>query len=239
MSTPPTLAIVAFALLSPALFSPALFSPALFSPALFSPALFSPALLSPALFSPALSAPPRAPSFASPRILTIDPVHSCALFRVRHMGAGYFWGRFNSVTGTVTPDGEQSLILDVAVAIDSVDSGNDQLDAHLKSPDFFNGVEFPSMTFKSSASVSKGNGAFEVSGTLTIRNVSKEITVPVESFGGVDGPRGFKAGYEATFTIKRSEFGVSYGVEQGALGDDVRVIVGIEAGEPSPRKPGS
>ncbi len=175
----------------------------------------------------------------APRTLTIDPVHSCALFRVRHMGAGYFWGRFNEVTGTVTQEGEQALALDVSIAIGSVDSGNDQLDAHLKSPDFFNGVEFPAMTFQSSSSVAKANGLFDVTGTLTIRNVSQKITVPVESFGGVEGARGFKGGYEATFMIKRSDFGVSYGVEKGALGDDVRVIVGIEAGEPSQKKAGA
>ncbi|MDA0802172.1 MAG: YceI family protein [Planctomycetota bacterium] len=165
--------------------------------------------------------------------LSTDPVHSCALFRVRHMGAGYFWGRFNGVTGTVTQDGETSLAMDISISIESVDSGNDQLDAHLKSPDFFNGVEFPSMTFKSAASLYKGNGVFEVTGALTIKTVSKQITVSVESFGGSDFGRGFKSGYETAFTIKRSEFGVDYGVEKGVLGDEVRVVVAIEAGAPA------
>lgn len=169
---------------------------------------------------------------AAVQALTVDAVHSCALFRVRHLGAGFFWGRFNAVTGTIQETPGSALALDITIRVDSVDSGNDQLDAHLKSPDFFNSVEFPSMTFKSTGAKFLGDGRYEVAGDITIRGVTKQISVPVESFGGADFGKGYRAGFEATFTIKRSEFGVNYGVEGGAIGDDVKVVVSLEGTAP-------
>ena len=74
----------------------------------------------------------------------VDNVHSTAMFRVQHMGAGNFWGRFNDVKGNVTftpSDAEKTFEFAIDVPLDSVDSGNEKLDAHLKSPDFFNAKE--------------------------------------------------------------------------------------------------
>ena len=84
---------------------------------------------------------------------TVDSVHSCAMFRVRHMGAGFFWGRFNDVTGTIAfnPEDAKSLGMDITIDVNSVDSGNESLDKHLKSPDFFDSKEFPKITFKSTS----------------------------------------------------------------------------------------
>ena len=70
---------------------------------------------------------------------------------------------------------------------------------------------------------------YEVQGKLTMHGVSKNITANVEWLGTLAGGRGERCGFETTFTVKRSEFGMTYGVEQGVLGDDVRIVVGLEA----------
>ena len=84
----------------------------------------------------------------------IDAVHSTILFRVTHLGVGPFWGRFKQLGGTIefTPGPNGGLALDVQLAIASVDSGNERLDGHLKSPDFFDASKFPQATFKTTAS---------------------------------------------------------------------------------------
>jgi len=160
---------------------------------------------------------------------TVDDVHSMALFRVQHMGAGMFWGRFDGVSGTVTTSGSDSIAFDISIDVASVSSGNDKLNGHLKSPDFFSVKEFPSMTFKSTKAVRDANGAWDVTGDLTMHGVTKSINAKVEQTGRMKGRGGEAIGFEATFTVDRSQFGMNYGVEKGAIGKDVRVIVGLEA----------
>ena len=174
----------------------------------------------------------------------VDTVHSCALFRVRHMGAGFFWGRFNDVAGTITfdPADPGSLAMDIGIDVDSVDSGHPGLDKHLKAPDFFDAKEFPQMGFKSSSAklvpTTKRSDdpamAWDVTGELSIRGTTRPITARVTYWGASDMGRGMKAGFEATFKIKRSEFGINYGVESKSLGDMVSVTVGLEVNKESP-----
>ena len=158
----------------------------------------------------------------------IDAVHSTAIFRVHHVGAGMFYGRFNDVTGMIALSGDVPSF-DVSIAIDSVDSSNERLDSHLKSPDFFNAVEFPTMSFKSGSVKSVGDNKYEVTGEITMHGVTKPLTVNMEKTGHVDGRRGEMVGFETEFELKRSEFGMNYGVESGSLGDKVKVIVALEA----------
>lgn len=174
---------------------------------------------------------------------SVDTVHSCAMFRVRHLGAGFFWGRFNDVTGSIDfdPGRAESLAMDIVIDVDSVDSGHPDLDKHLKSPDFFDTKEFPRITFKSASvkqvpTTKRSNDpviAWDVTGTFTMCGVSKEMTARVHYWGAADMGRGTKAGFEATFSLKRSEFGVDYGVEQGALGDMVTVTAAFEVNKQS------
>ena len=158
----------------------------------------------------------------------IDAVHSTAIFRVHHVGAGMFYGRFNDVTGMIALSGDTPSF-DVSIAIDSVDSSNERLDSHLKSPDFFNAVEFPAMSFKSSSVKSVSDNNYEVTGEITMHGVTKPITVNMEKTGHVDGRRGEMIGFETEFELTRSDFGMNYGVESGSLGDKVKVIVALEA----------
>jgi polyisoprenoid-binding protein YceI len=171
-------------------------------------------------------------SAADATVWKIDDTHSMGLFRVQHSGAGMFWGRFDGVTGIITTSGIPSgtLALDVSIDTNSVSSANKDLDGHLRSPDFFSVKEFPTMTFVSTSSKKLPGNMWEVSGNLTMHGVTKLITTNVEMTGQAESPRGKKIGFEAVFTIDRSEFGMSYGVEKNAIGNSVRITVALEAG---------
>jgi len=178
-------------------------------------------------FTAAVEPPPEGVAY------TIDGVHSKALFRVQHLGAGRFWGRFNDVSGTVLFDRGVEIRMDVAIRTESVDSGNKDLNKHLMSPDFFNAKEpaCATMTFKSSGCAMGDKGIYMVTGDLTIHGVTKQVTVPVEFTGAADMGQGARAGFETTFSIKRSEYGMNWGVEKGMLGDEVRITVALEGVE--------
>ncbi len=167
-------------------------------------------------------------SSAAAATFTVDDTHSMSLFRVTHMGAGRFWGRFNEISGTAQYAPDSMLALDITIAVSSVDCANKKLDGHLKSPDFFNAVEYPTMKFVSTGAKSLGAGRFDVTGNLTIHGVTKPITVVIECSPVVVMGGAARAGFETTFEIKRSDFGMSYGVEHGAVSDETRVIVSLE-----------
>ncbi len=167
------------------------------------------------------SAPPAAETYR------IDPVHSSVVFRVKHSNVSYFHGRFNKIAGTFTFDPDAAnLGFDVTIETDSIDSNNPGRDKHLKSPDFFNAVEFPTITFKSSKVKSTAPDHFEMIGTLNLHGVSLPITVALEHTGAGEVRGGYARGFEGVFTIKRSEFGMT-GYLDG-LGDEVRVTVSLE-----------
>lgn len=179
--------------------------------------------------SPKAEADKPAASPGQAESFSIDPTHSMALFRVRH-GVSMFWGRFNKVTGTVryTPDSESGLELDIAVAIDSVDTGSERLDGHIKSEDFFFADKHPNATFKSKSARKLSDSTYEVSGDFTMRGVTKPLTVKVEWLGTSDSRRGRTCGLETSFTVKRSEYGINYGLTGGMLGDETTLTVAME-----------
>lgn len=163
---------------------------------------------------------------------TVDTSHSSVAFRIMWMGTAPFWGRFDVVSGTLTgEEGKpESLAVNIEVKADSVNTGNDKREQHLTSPDFFNAKQFPSITFKSTSVKAIDADSFEMTGDLTLNGTTKTITFPFEKTGEGKGRSG-KAivGAEATMTIKRSDFGMTYGVEAGALSDEVRIIVALAA----------
>ncbi|MCH2138691.1 MAG: YceI family protein [Phycisphaerales bacterium] len=160
----------------------------------------------------------------------LDPVHCMALFRVQHAGAGQFWGRFNDVTGTVTypRDDSSAPEFNVTVATKSIDTGTAKLDRNLQGPDFFNAREFETMTFKSTGAERIGPRKWKVKGDLTLLGKTEEVEAVIETTGVIGNPVVAKAGWEATFSVFRSDFGMNWGVDNGALGDEVRLIVGLE-----------
>lgn len=159
---------------------------------------------------------------------TVDPVHSAVVFRAKHMNASYAWGRFNDLSGSFALDeaDPSRSVLDFQVKAASIDTGNAMRDKHLKSPDFFNAVQFPTITFKSS-SFTKTSAGYEVTGELTLHGVTKPLTVKVVPVGEGKGPMGLPIrGIDTSFTIKQSEFGMTKMV--GPIGDDVWINVSIE-----------
>lgn len=168
---------------------------------------------------------------AAAQTYEIDNVHSTALFEVLHLGAGHFIGRFNEFTGTFTFDGTGATApsFDIAIPVNSVDTNNSSLDGHLKSPDFFNAVEHPNMTFKSTSATKTGDKTWDVTGDFTMLGVTKKVTAKVLWTGTRSGGRGTKSGMKATFQIDRSDYGMMYGVENGALGDTTFITVALES----------
>lgn len=160
---------------------------------------------------------------------SVDAVHSSVVFKVRHQGVANFYGRFNDVSGSflIDPDKPEAGSFDITIAAESVDTNSDNRDKHLRSADFFSAKEFPTITFKSTSMTRTADAAFDVTGDLTLRGTTKPITAKVAYGGTTKGRRGEVAGIEATFTIKRSDFGVSYMVGPG-LSDEVALIVSLE-----------
>jgi polyisoprenoid-binding protein YceI len=162
----------------------------------------------------------------------IDPEHATVIFSVSHFNLGDAYGRFNDPTGTVVIDkqdpGKSSFAFEVKT--ENVDTDNDKRDTHLKSPDFFNAKQFPVITFKSTGVKSAGENKYEVTGDLNLHGVTKSITFPIEKTGEGDTKvMGYRTGWKAAVHLKRSEFGITYGVQQGAIGDDVHLVISFEA----------
>ena len=162
----------------------------------------------------------------------IDTAHSMILFRAKHSGVSYNYGRFNEFTGKLMIDETDisKSMVEFEVKTASVDTANEKRDQHLRSSDFFSAKQFPVITFKSTkVSMKEGKeDMLEITGDLELLGVKKSITVDVEITGKAKGRQGEPLiGFESIFTIKRSEFGMTYGA--GAVSDDIRLIVTIEA----------
>ena len=159
----------------------------------------------------------------------IDSVHSVVLYRVSHFNVGNAYGRFKEPTGTVAYDkaDPSKTAFTFEVKTDNVDTGNEKRDAHLKSPDFFDAKQFPTITFKSSSVKAEGD-TMQVTGDLNLHGVTKSITFPIKKTGETDtGKMGYRTGWEAQVDLKRSDYGMT-GM-QGAIGDDVHLIISFEA----------
>jgi polyisoprenoid-binding protein YceI len=160
----------------------------------------------------------------------VDPAHSVVVFGIGHVGVSRFYGTFNALTGTflLDPANPSASSIEVMVETEKVNTGSSKRDDHLRSPDFFNAKEFPTMTFKSSLFEPGSGKTMKVKGDLTMLGQTKPVTAAVEFLGEGETRQGYKAGFEATFTIKRSEFGMTKYLEGNALGDEVKLIVAIE-----------
>jgi polyisoprenoid-binding protein YceI len=167
---------------------------------------------------------------AAPRAFAVDGGHSSVVFRIRHLGVSNFYGRFNDIGGQFVLDEDDAAGSSVQITIqaDSVDTASEKRDQHLRSPDFFNVKEFPLMRFVSESVEALGEDRFAVGGTLTLHGVSQPLAVEVVKTGEGEGMRGGTiAGFETSFTIQRSAFGMDYMPD--GLGDDVEITLAVEA----------
>jgi polyisoprenoid-binding protein YceI len=165
----------------------------------------------------------------------IDKMHSEVAFQVRHL-LTKVRGRFTEFAGTVVFDQEHPEQSSASLTIEasSVDTGTPDRDTHLRSDDFFAVGTFPTLTFASSRVFKTGDDTYDVVGTLTIRGVAKEITMPVTYLGTAKDPWGnVRAGFETSLTLNRKDFGLTWNaaLETGGflVGDEVRLNLSIQA----------
>ncbi|MCK9986268.1 MAG: hypothetical protein AzoDbin1_02740 [Azoarcus sp.] len=159
----------------------------------------------------------------------IDVAHSHVYFFISHLGVSRFMGRFDDIKGTfVIGQKPTESAVSATVPVSSVNTKHQKLEDHLKSPDFFDASQFPSMTFESTRVRWNARGEGVLSGNLTIRGVTKPVDFDLKLTGAGKGPRGdTRAGFEGTTTIKRSEFGMTYGLPR-VVGDTVEIALSIE-----------
>ena len=175
-------------------------------------------------------------ALAAPESYTLDPYHTYPNFAVDHLGVSNIYGRFNKSTGKVTLDrAAKSGSLELAIETASVDTGDNDKgtrarsrDEHLRSADFFNAVEYPRMTYKSTAFTFSGDNPAAVDGTLTLLGVSKPVTLTIERFkcNPATATAKERCGGNAVGKIKRSEFGMKTGIP--AIGDEIALMIVFE-----------
>ena len=173
------------------------------------------------------------PQKLSARTWAIDPIHSSINFSVRHLMVGKIHGRFDQFSGaiTVAEDGTPSVVAEVDV--DSIDTGNEQREAHIKAADFFDVAQFPTATFLSTAVRADGDD-YVLEGDFTLKGVTKPVTMTLVFNGLNPGMgRGEVAGFEASVVLSRKDFGVGpeLPLDGGGavVGDKITVTLAIEA----------
>jgi polyisoprenoid-binding protein YceI len=164
----------------------------------------------------------------------IDPAHTGVEFAVRHLMISTVKGRFAGVAGTVTTgDDLATAEIDITIDPSTIDTREPQRDAHLQSADFLEVEKFPALTFKSRRVQRIADDDYKVTGDLTIRGVTREVTLDVTSYGFTADPWGNeKAGFSAVTKIKRSDYGLTWNValETGGVvvGDEVKISIETE-----------
>lgn len=177
----------------------------------------------------------QTPAAATTREYVVDQVHSSVLFKIRH-GVSNFYGRFNEIEGSINFDKDkiENSSMSFTVSIGSVDTHDSGRDGHIKSADFFNYRQYPEATFTSTSIKSLGDGVYALTGEFsfhgkTMKIEGKMLDVRTGKFRRFD-----VVGFEARFTFKRSDFGMTKFLdpdnpESGPLGDTIVLLVAIEA----------
>ncbi|GAA5039951.1 polyisoprenoid-binding protein [Marivirga lumbricoides] len=165
----------------------------------------------------------------------IDPTHSEVQFKVKHLVISTVTGQFNKFEGSIESDGENfdGASASFQLDINSISTNVADRDAHLKSDDFFSAEKFPHIKFSNGILTKKGDD-FKLVGDLTIKDITKFVTLDVEYGGSMtDGYGQNKAGFEVNGKINRKEFGLTWSMvtEAGGVvvGDDVRLHLNIQA----------
>jgi polyisoprenoid-binding protein YceI len=164
----------------------------------------------------------------------IDPKHSAARFKVRHMMIANVGGEFNTVSGTIDFDQAKpdQARVDASIDANSLHLGDPQRDAHVKGADFFDVAQFPTITFKSSKVAAAGSG-YTVAGDLTLHGVTKPVTLKVDAVSPeVTDPWNLqRRGLSATATFNRKDFGMAWNAPAGGgvmLSENVEITLDIE-----------
>lgn len=160
----------------------------------------------------------------------LDKPHTQVVFSVNHLGFSNSIGKFTDYSGHFIFDTEDPAKSNVEVTINtaSIDLADQKWDDHMKGADFFNVEKFPAMTFKSTKIEKTGDKTANITGDLTLLGVTKPVTLAVTQNGSGEHPysKKFVSGFSATGTLKRSDFGMNYGLP--AVGDEVKLIIEVE-----------
>jgi polyisoprenoid-binding protein YceI len=171
----------------------------------------------------------------APTTWQVDPIHSHVEFAVRHLMISTVKGRFAEVAGTLAGDDSdlEHASIELTIPAASIDTREPQRDAHLRSADFFEVETYPEIRFRSTRIARPGDGAFVVDGNLTIRDVTRPVTVAVQPGGRARDTQGTeRVGYSATAKINRRDFGLNWNqlLETGGVlvGDEVTILVELQ-----------
>lgn len=180
-------------------------------------------------------------SISEPQVATrtswlFDPHHSSVEFKAKHMMVTTVKGQFKNVTGKIVGELEDPTLAEVDVEIDasSIDTRNEQRDAHLRSADFLDVENYPTITFRSNRIERVDSDTYNVTGDLTVRGVTREVVLKTTVNGAGKSPFGTEvAGVSAETRINRKDFGLTWNValETGGwlVGDDIKVEIEVEA----------
>ena len=177
-----------------------------------------------------LAAALAAPAVAAPETYVLDSAHSFPRFSYNHFGYSTQVGRFNKTTGKIIYDKEaKTASVDIVIDATSVDSGFPVFNEHLRGEDFFDTAKYPTATFKSTKVVFEGDKPSAIEGNLTIKGITKPVTLTVTSFHAMPHPMKKKdaIGANAFTTVKRSDFNA--GKYAPNVGDEIRIDLGVEA----------
>ena len=162
----------------------------------------------------------------------IDPSHTRAEFRVRHLGITSVTGRFGSVDGTVEV-GDETIAANVVIDASSIDTGNDDRDGHLQSADFFDVAQYPEITFQSTGVRPTADGGFVLTGDLTMHVVTRPVELESEYLGAATMGETDKVGFTARGEITRQDWGLDWDqtneVGEALVGDEVELIIEVQA----------
>ena len=164
----------------------------------------------------------------------IDELHSDVQFKIKHLVISTVTGSFTKFSAEAETNGEDFAggKINFSADVNSISTGNEQRDGHLKSPDFFDAANYPTMDFVST-NVEKSADGYKLHGNLTMRGVTKPVTLNVEFGGTAKDPYGnYKAGFELSGKINRSEFGLTWGAVTEAGGvvvsDEVKIAANVQ-----------
>ena len=160
----------------------------------------------------------------------VDQSHTSVTFKIKHLGIANVHGRFTGVSGTLKydPNSPANSSVEIQVKTDSIDTDNDKRDEDLRSANFFDASNYPIIKFKSTSVKRVDSDNYEVTGDLTLHGVTRKMKLSVLKTGeGKDPWGGYRIGFETTYNIKRSDFGMKHML--GGVGDKVRMTVSVEA----------
>lgn len=162
---------------------------------------------------------------------TLDASHTNVQFSVKHLGVSFTKGRFNDVSGSFTfnPDKMKKNQVSVTIQSASVDSNSKKRDMHLRGEDFFDVAKYPTITFVSTGFKKAGKDQYLVAGKVTLRGVTKKVVAKAKFVGKANDPwqKGkHRVGFECSFVVKRSEFGMNY--MPSGIADNVKLKVSVE-----------